>query len=413
MENTKKVMYLLAELEQILHDAEASQENVVSGRNLRWEEINFMQLARDCTDRIHRLEDMLSECVLAPDDMRRLAKRMNAISDEFRKFGKDIYAKAYTEWKQQIAKKDEAIQKQFPDPMIDLGNALGALLPAPKGWFLAAEMLGMAWNVYQKSNEKKADAKAKEAKERYQQFKRTTKGFCDSFQSFQGLCEDMNRRLKQQEEEARQAEVKKRSSGGRPKSRWYGGSWAECSEEEVREKLREVYDRTIDGLDGLKNQNPDNVWAALFFCAAGVQGIIGTEQKIEPNNVTYEHDLKAVGIKANKNSIRKYHAYCRLFHPGGESDAGKLLSVSRWIELLAGGDAEAVERYVEESHGSLTREAEEWLGKDADGMTIDRKFWVELSHDYPLYSRAFERIGGEVQNCFRKPRKIVKCRVNI
>lgn len=412
MENTTKVMHLLDELEQVLLHAEASQENVVRGRNQRQEEINFMQLARDGKNRIHSLEELLDECVFPLDETRKVAKRMNAIWNEYEGFGKEIYAKEFEEWKRQIAKKESAAKSQIQFPLGSVGYAIKELLPIPPGWLLGVEALRGMWNLYQEGNEKKAGAKAREAQERYQCFKRTTEGFCDSFQSFQRLCEEMNQRLQQLEEEAGETEEKKRSKGGRSKSCWYAGSWDGRKEEVVRERLREIYSKTIDGLDGLKsgNRSSSNVWAALFFCAAKGQGII--PEKIRPNNVDYVRDLNGAGIEASKNSIKKYHTYCRLFHLGGEPDAGQLHSVSRWLELLRQKDTEAVKRYVEETHRSLTKEAEEWLADDAKGITIDRKFWEGLSHDYLLYSGVFDRIGGEVRLFSKKKGKLGKCRVN-
>lgn len=413
MKNTTKVMHLLDELEQVLLHAEASQENVVRGRNQRQEEINFMQLARDGKNRIHSLEELLDECVFPLDETRKVAKRMNAIWNEYEGFGKEIYAKEFEEWKRQIAKKESAAKSQIQFPVGGVGYAIKKLLPIPPGWLLGVEVLRGMWNLYQEGNEKKASAKAREAQERYQRFKRTTEEFCDSFQSFLGLRDRMHSRLQQLEEEARQAEEKKRSNGGRTKSCWYAGIWAGSSEGVVGRRLREIYGLTIDDLHGVKDgkQNPNNVWAALFFCAARRMGIAAAGT--EPNSSDYERCLKHADIKVSKNSIRKYHAYCRLFHLGGEPDAGQLHSVSQWIALLReAGDTGEVQRLVEESHRSLTEEAKAFLDAEAKGITIDKKWWQDASHDYPLYSRVFERIEGEAQILSKKRWRISKCRIN-
>ena len=87
------------------------------GRNQRQEEINFMQLARDGKNRIHSLEELLDECVFPLDETRKVAKRMNAIWNEYEGFGKEIYAKEFEEWKRQIAKKEGAAKSQIQFPV--------------------------------------------------------------------------------------------------------------------------------------------------------------------------------------------------------------------------------------------------------------------------------------------------------
>lgn len=435
MENTTKVMHLLDELERILNHAQASLASVLNAKDPRLEELNFMQLTRDSERCIHILKQELQPGSLNHEEALRMDARLYVLWSKAVHFGEDILTQAQLEHVKQLMKKQKAAGMQISSNPISAVAVIHYLwdyvdsdstqedpynhripvsasaekpneksgsdyiLPAIA---LAAELLRKGWNYYQKNRAREADAKAKEMERGIALFKQTTAEFCTVLQMFDELYQQVHQRLQQLEEEAREAEEKKRSKGGRTESCWYAGSWDGWSEEAVREKLREIYSKTIDGLDGLKsdNRSPNNVWAALFFCAAKGQGII--LEKIRPNNVDYERDLNAAGIKASKNSIKKYHTYCRLFHLGGEPDAGQLHSVSRWLELLRQKATEAVKRYVEETHRSLTKEAEEWLADDAKGITIDRKFWEGLSHDYPLYSGVFERIGGGGTNFFQE-----------
>lgn len=441
MENTTKVMHLLDELERILNHAQASLASVLNAKDPRQEELNFMQLTRESERCIHSLKQELQPGSLNHEEALRMDARLYVLWSKAVHFGEDILTQAQLEHVKQLMKKQKAAGMQISSNPISavavihylwdyvdsdstqedscnhrIPDSASAEKPNEKSGSdyilpaiaFAAELLRKGWNYYQKNRASEADAKAKEMERGIALFKQTTAEFCTVLQMFDELYQQVHQRLQQLEEEAREAEEKKRSKGGRSESCWYAGSWDGPSEEVVRERLREIYSKTIDGLDGLKSDN--NVWAALFFCAAKRQGII--PEKIRPNNVDYVRDLNGAGIKANKNSIKKYHTYCRLFHLGGEPDAGQLHSVSRWLELLRQKDTEAVKRYVEETHRSLTKEAEEWLADDAKGITIDRKFWEGLSHDYLLYSGVFDRIGGEVRLFSKKKGKLGKCRVN-